>query len=82
MIVATSQRLEEVEPRSLIPTDDLRRAKRWAFAALAVNVALLAIVPRFVFGGWRAMLSPPVAQFDGAQLSAVPLVGDLEARLE
>jgi hypothetical protein len=82
LILATSQRLVDVRPQALMPADELVRAKRWLAGALVVNALLIAIAPRFLFGGWRAIFVPPIAQFDGAQLSAVPLVGDLEARLQ
>ncbi len=82
LITATSERLEDVDPQALLPGEEIKRAKRWVVIALAMNVAIIAIAPRVVLGGWRALFSPPAQVFDGAVLSAVPLVGDLEANLE
>ncbi len=81
LIVATCVRLEDVEPRSLVPHEEVRRAGRWTLAALAANAVLLLAVPSVIAGGWRSLLSAPSDPFDGAHLSQVPLVGDLEAKL-
>jgi hypothetical protein len=82
LIVATSARLEDVVPESLFDETELRRARRWGIGLFAANVVLLALAPRFITGGWRNLVAVPPSLYDGAQLSAVPLVGDLEARLE
>lgn len=82
LVEATSARVEGVDPASLLPAGELRRAGRWAIAAVAANGLLLIATPRFVGDGWRRLVSAPVLPYDGAQPSAVPLVGDLEARLE
>jgi len=81
LIEATSARLEDVEPRSLLPRHEVVRARRWMLASIASNVVLLALVPGMIYGGWRSLVSAPSVPFDGAQLSQVPLVGDLEATL-
>ncbi|MBL0212695.1 MAG: hypothetical protein IPQ07_02310 [Myxococcales bacterium] len=81
LVAATSARLVGVEPAALLPPGEVRRATRWMLAALATNVVLLAAAPSVIAGGWRHLISSPEAPFDGAQLSAVPLVGDLEATL-
>ena len=82
LIAATSARVEDVDPASLLDGGELRRARRWALAAVAANVVLLAATPGLVGGGWRRLLAAPPLPFDGARPSQVPLVGDLEARLE
>src|SRR6201999_2824808 len=61
--------------------DDLRRPRRWAIAMIALNLALIAIAPSTITDGWRSLVASPPAPFDGAQLSTVPLVGDLQATL-
>jgi hypothetical protein len=81
LIAATSARLDSVDPRALIEPGELRRARRWAMLALVVNLALVVTAPRVVADGWRSLFSARSAPFDGAKLSAVPLVGDLEATL-
>jgi len=81
LLEATSARLEDVEPRSLLPRHEVVRARRWMVAALAANVVVLVLLPGVIYGGWRSLLSGPAVPFDGAQLSQVPLVGDLEATL-
>ncbi|HEU4731617.1 MAG TPA: DUF4175 family protein, partial [Kofleriaceae bacterium] len=81
LIEATSARLVEVDPRSLLEPGELRRARRWAMVALVANLLLVIAAPRMVADGWRSLLSARSAPFDGAKLSAVPLVGDLEATL-
>ena len=81
LISATSARLEDVEPRSLLPHADVVRARRWMLAAIAANAVMLIAAPAAISGGWRSLFSAPSVPFDGAQLSEVPLVGDLEATL-
>jgi len=81
LIDATSTRVGRIDPHTLIEPGELRRARRWAIAGLALNVALLVTAPRTVANGWRQLVLAPAAPFDGARLSPVPLVGDLEATL-
>ena len=80
LVAATADRVERIDPDGLMP-DDLRRPRRWAIAVVALNVALIAIAPAVIADGWRSLLASPPAPFDGAQLSSVPLVGDLQATL-
>jgi len=81
LIQATSARLDTVDPHTLFEPAELRRARRWAIAAAAANVALMVTAPRVVAEGWRSLFSSRATPFDGARLSAIPLVGDLEATL-
>jgi hypothetical protein len=81
LVDGTSARLGDIDPRSLFEASELRRARRWALAAVGVNLAFLVIEPRMVAEGWRSLVLAHPAPFDGARLSAVPLVGDLEATL-
>ncbi|HSK02164.1 MAG TPA: hypothetical protein VK932_13020, partial [Kofleriaceae bacterium] len=67
---------------SLLDRGELRRARRWALAAVAANVLFLLATPRLVGDGWRRLVAAPSLPFDGAKPSDLPLVGDLEARLE
>jgi len=82
LLVATSARLDGVDPQSLLDPLEARRARRWALGVVAANALVLVLAPKFVAGGWRALVSDQPALYDGAQLSTVPLVGDLEAKLE
>ena len=82
LIDATSQRVEDVRPSALVDQLELVRARRWALGVVLANAILLLAAPRIVFAGWRHLVSSPSSPYDGAQLSAVPLVGDLEAVLE
>ena len=81
LIASTTDRLDGVEPRSLLPTGELRRARRWALLGVVLNLAVVIAAPHVVATGWRSLVASPPRPFDGAQLSAVPLVGDLEATL-
>ena len=81
LVDATSGRLGAIDPHSLFEPGELRRARRWAVAAVGVNLAFLVIEPRMVADGWRSLVLAHPAPYDGARLSAVPLVGDLEATL-
>ncbi|HEX8115081.1 MAG TPA: hypothetical protein VF516_45445, partial [Kofleriaceae bacterium] len=81
LVEVTSTQLGTIDPRSLFEPGELRRARRWAVVAVGVNLAFLVIEPRMVADGWRSLVLAHPAPFDGARLSAVPLVGDLEATL-
>jgi hypothetical protein len=82
LLADTATHLEKVEPGTLIDRPAVVRASRWALAAVLANALLIVIAPRVVTAGWGYLLVTPSSPFDGAQLSQVPLVGDLEARLE
>ncbi|HEU0032423.1 MAG TPA: hypothetical protein VFQ53_17445 [Kofleriaceae bacterium] len=82
LIDATADRVRKVDPVQLFDREELHQPARWAIALVAVNLLVLVIAPSFVGGGWKALLASPQSPFDGAQVSNVPLVGDLEARLE
>jgi hypothetical protein len=81
LVAATEARIADVEPAGLLPTAEVTRARRWALVAAGANLVLLATMPRVMAGGWRHLVSAPPEPFDGAQLSDVPLVGDLSATL-
>lgn len=81
LVVSVEHRVAGVNPAALIPARELVLPRRLAIALLAIHVAALAGVPRWVGRGWRALFVPPTAPFDGATLSPVPLVGDLGVTL-
>lgn len=81
LVAATAARLDGVDPEALIPEAEVRRARYWFIAAIAANAVILAAAPSVIAGGWRHLIATPEAPFDGASLSTVPLVGDLEATL-
>jgi len=81
LIESTASELDEISPRSLLPDREIPKARTLAIAATAVHIAMLIVVPGVIGRGWRALLFPPPAPFDGAELSNVPLVGDLTATL-
>ncbi|MEO8554397.1 MAG: DUF4175 family protein, partial [Kofleriaceae bacterium] len=81
LVEATEGQLAKLEPHALLPAHEIPRARAWALGALAANIALVVLVPHFVGAGWRALVSAPPAPYDGAELSAVPLVGDLGVTL-
>lgn len=81
LIESTASELKTIEPASLISPDEIKRARALALGAIAANIALLVIVPGFIGRGWRQLMSAPPSPFDGAQLSPIPLVGDLNATL-
>lgn len=81
LITATAARLDALEPHALMPHAEQRRATRWMLAAVAFHALTLVVVSGPMLRGWRVLLAPPRPPFDGAQLSTVPLVGDLEATL-
>ncbi|MFT3693054.1 MAG: hypothetical protein QM831_07925 [Kofleriaceae bacterium] len=81
LVAQTGKQLETIDPVALLPAHEIPRVRAWALAALAANIALVAIGPRFVKRGWQALVEKPTAPFDGAELSNVPLVGDLMVNL-
>jgi hypothetical protein len=79
LIDTTAKKIESVDPQSLMPAHEVPLARKWALAAIAVNLVLLLVLP--IGRGWRALIASPHDPFDGAEMSAVPLVGDLTATL-
>jgi hypothetical protein len=78
---ATAQRLDTIEPRSLLPAAEVPRARAWALGAIAANLVLVVLAPGMIGRGWRHLVAAPTDPYDGAELSAVPLVGDLDVTL-
>jgi hypothetical protein len=81
LIDSTARQLSEIEPRSLLPAAEYRKARNLARIGVAATIVLVIAMPGVVGRGWRALVSAPPAPFDGAALSNVPLVGDLTASL-
>lgn|GEM_PF-1147009 len=81
LVASTAAQLDKLEPVALLPTHEIVRARAWMLGALAANLALVLIVPHFVALGWRSLVAAHPAPFDGAELSTVPLVGDLSVTL-
>ncbi len=81
LLAATEKQLAIVDPAKLVPRLETRRAARWLAIALVANGALIAAAPSLVADGWTRLVSAPPPPYDGAQLSVVPLVGDLDAKL-
>ncbi len=79
---ATSERIQGISPDGLLDRGEVTRARRWALAAVCSATLLAALAPGLVGAGWKRLLFAPPAPYNGATLSAVPLVGDLNARLE
>jgi hypothetical protein len=82
LITSTGEQLDEVRPEALFDRAPMRLAWRWLIAAACVNLLVLAGLPHVIGQGWRALVAAKATPFDGAALSDVPLVGDLEATLE
>lgn len=78
---ATASQLATVSPRSLLSHANMKRARTWALASIIANAGLLIAAPDLLTNGWRRLGSWPTTPFDGAELSNVPLVGDLEVTL-
>ncbi|TMQ17414.1 MAG: hypothetical protein E6J91_10155 [Deltaproteobacteria bacterium] len=74
LVEVTSARLDDIDPHSLVEPSELKRARRWAVVAVALNLAILVIAPHVVADGWRSLVSARPAPFDGARLSAAAVV--------
>ena len=82
LIASTNERLDDVQPQALLDQHDLKRAWKWTIGAALANVLAMIALPSVIGQGWRSLVLAPATPFDGASLSEVPLVGDLEATLE
>ena len=81
LVASTADRVDRIDAVALVGEAEVRRARRWGTVAVAFNIALVAIAPGTILAGWKHLVAAPAKPFDGAQLSTVPLVGDLEATL-
>jgi hypothetical protein len=81
LIEQIETRIAKIAPRSLLPADEMPRARRWLIIAFVLNGLALVIMPHVIAAGWRSLVHAPPSPYDGATLSSVPLVGDLEATL-
>jgi hypothetical protein len=81
LVEQTASELETIDPASLLPSREVPRARLFAVGVIVVNIALIAMMPSFMKRGWRHLVASHRGPFDGAQLSNVPLVGDLDATL-
>ncbi|MCX5747527.1 MAG: hypothetical protein NT062_34110, partial [Proteobacteria bacterium] len=81
LVQSIEHRLASIDPKSLVPDRALRRTLRGVLAIGLVHALTIAVIPHVLARGWRDLLSAPSSIADGATLSAVPLVGDLEATL-
>jgi len=81
LIESTTSELETLEPQGLLPSRDVPKARAYAIGAALLNIALLALLPTVMLTGWKRLFLSPPSPYDGAQLSALPLVGDLRAQL-
>jgi hypothetical protein len=78
---ATARQVIGLSPPALIPPKPMQVARRVALMLLVVNVAVVAIAPRRIAEGWRTLLVATPLPYDGAELSPVPLVADLDLTL-
>jgi hypothetical protein len=81
LIESTASELDTIEPESLLPAREVPKARTFALSAALLNVALLALLPGVMIAGWKRLVLAPPSLYDGAQMSALPLVGDLTAKL-
>lgn len=79
LVESTAHRLDSIDPTSLVPPREVPVARNYALAAVALNALLLVLLPMRT--GWKHLIASPTDPFDGAEQSAVPLVGDLTATL-
>ena len=82
LISATSQQLEDVRPEALLDREEIKRGWKYALVALVANAFVLVVLPGVIGQGWRSLVMARTTPYDGAAVSDVPLVGDLEATLE
>ncbi len=80
LVATTAARIATISPTTLIVQRDRIVAARMGFASV-VTVALLTMVAPQVRHGWRNLLAPHADAFEGAALSSVPIVGDLDIKL-
>ncbi len=80
LITATAKRVETIAPASLIAERERVVATRIGIASVATVVVLAVAAPQ-VRHGWRNLVAPQTDAFDGAALSSVPIVGDLDIKL-
>ena len=80
LISATAARVETIAPATLIVQRDRIVAGRIGVASV-VTLGLLTLAAPQVRHGWRNLVAPRSDAFQGAALSSVPIVGDLDIKL-
>jgi len=77
----TARRLRELDSKTLVDPRPTQQA--WAALGLtaAIAIGLLGFASSATIGGWRRLVVAPDRPWNGAVLSAVPLVGDVTITL-
>lgn len=78
---STERRLAEVRPQALVDERWLRRAGAICAVALLSHGAMWGLASDKLGAGWRHLVAPRKLPFHASELSAVPLVGDLDITL-
>src|SRR6185312_8604481 len=81
LVGETAERVKLVDAATLVPKQPLKQAAWSLVAVVVVGGALMAAAPRVMLDGWHRLIAKPARPFDGASLSAVPLVGDIQLTL-
>ena len=82
LVDATAREVDKVDPIALVPRQPVRRAAAACAGLIGVHLLALLVVPATLASGWLRLAHAPERPFGGADLSSVPLVGDITITLE
>jgi hypothetical protein len=82
LTLVTARSVSAIDAATLVPRAPVRRAGLACLALIAVHGIAFVVAPRIATDGWGRLARIPVRPFGGADLSAVPLVGDVVLTLE
>jgi hypothetical protein len=82
LTLVTARTVAAIDTATLVPRTPVRRAGLACLALIAVHGIAFVVAPQIATDGWDRLARIPVRPFGGADLSAVPLVGDVVITLE
>jgi hypothetical protein len=82
LTLVTARSVAAIDAAALVPRAPVRRAAMACLALIGVHGIAFVVAPQIATDGWAHLIRVPVRPFGGADLSPVPLVGDVVITLE
>jgi hypothetical protein len=82
LVDVTARTVASIETSQLVPRTPVRHAAALCAVLIAVHAGVLVVAAPTIAEGWARLTRVPVRPFGGADLSSVPLVGDIVITLD